>query len=225
MQPHRLARKPLGEETVDVCLGCQALWFDSFESVQLTPGATLALFDAIGKSAAPAHRALPARLPCPRCTDPLALTHDLQRTTRFSYYRCKYGHGRFTPFFQFLREKEFIRPLAPEELARLKAAVRVIRCSSCGAPVDLERETACPYCRAPIAILDPDAVAATIRALAAAETKRTTIDIGMLVDGLLGADRGAAEHNRTGTILSDDPLAGLDLVSLGLAALARVRGQ
>ncbi len=217
MQPHVLARKPLGEETVDICAGCQALWFDAFESVQLTPGATLALFEAIGGAAPPTHDALPERLPCPRCRDPLALTHDLQRTTRFSYYRCPHGHGRFTPFFQFLREKDFIRPLAPDELARLKAAVRVIRCSSCGAPVDLERATACPYCRAPIAILDPDAVAATARSLAAAETKRTTIDFDTLVDGLLDAPRGT--H---GTLPLDADLPGVDLVDLGLAALSRL---
>jgi endogenous inhibitor of DNA gyrase (YacG/DUF329 family) len=223
MQPHVLARKPLGEAMVDVCAGCQALWFDAFESVQLTPGATLALFDAIGKAAPRARRALPTRLPCPRCVEPLMLTHDLQRTTRFSYYRCRYGHGRFTPFFQFLREKEFIRPLGPEELARLKAAVRIIRCSSCGAPVDLERETACPYCRAPITILDPDAVAATTRALTEAENRRTAIDIGALVDGLLDNTRRAGERDGPGrAVLDDDPRL-VDLVDLGLAALSRLR--
>ena len=93
MQPQRLARKPFGEETVDCCATCQALWFDAFESVQLTPGATLALFDTIRKSTPATVRALPSRLPCPRCTLPLEITHDLQHTTRFTYYRCAAGHG------------------------------------------------------------------------------------------------------------------------------------
>ena len=38
------ARRPSGTETIDLCSDCQALWFDAFESAQLTPGATLDLF-------------------------------------------------------------------------------------------------------------------------------------------------------------------------------------
>ncbi len=52
MQPLRLTRKLEGELTVDLCADCQALWFDAFESGQLTPGATLELFEAIRKAAA-----------------------------------------------------------------------------------------------------------------------------------------------------------------------------
>jgi endogenous inhibitor of DNA gyrase (YacG/DUF329 family) len=220
MQPQRLQRKPLGEETVDVCVACQAIWFDAFESLQLTPGATLALFDTIRKSPPPLGHALPSRLPCPRCTAPLAMTHDLQRTTRFTYYRCDFGHGRFTPFVQFLREKDFIRPLSPAELARLKETIRVVQCSSCGAPVDLEKDAACPYCRAPIAILDPDAVNATVRNLQSAETQRTTVDVDALVDGMLDAHRHASDERLQG--LDADPGTGLgvDLVRLGLVVVA-----
>jgi hypothetical protein len=68
MQSQRLPRKLLGEETVDLCVSCQALWFDAFESIQLTPGATLALFDTIRKLPQASARALPSRLSCPRCT-------------------------------------------------------------------------------------------------------------------------------------------------------------
>jgi endogenous inhibitor of DNA gyrase (YacG/DUF329 family) len=220
MQPQRLQRKPLGEETVDVCVACQAIWFDAFESVQLTPGATLTLFDTIRKSPPPPGQALPSRLPCPRCTAPLAMTHDLQRTTRFTYYRCDFGHGRFTPFVQFLREKDFIRPLSPAELARLKETIRVVQCSSCGAPVDLEKDAACPYCRAPIAILDTGAVNATVRNLQSAETRRTTVDVDALVDSMLDAHRHASEEHLRG--LDADPGTGLgvDLVRLGLVVVA-----
>jgi hypothetical protein len=222
MQPQRLARKPFGEETVDCCATCQALWFDAFESVQLTPGATLALFDTIRKSTPATVRALPSRLPCPRCTLPLEITHDLQRTTRFTYYRCAAGHGRFTPFVQFLREKDFIRPLSPAELARLRQTIRVVQCSSCGAPVDLEKDTACPYCRAPIAILDPDAVNATVRALQSAETKRTTIDVDAVVDGILEAHRRAREEDRSALAWGGNNVVAVDLVALGLAAAANL---
>jgi transcription elongation factor Elf1 len=220
MQPQRLPRTPLGDETVDYCVSCQAIWFDAFESTQLTPGATLTLFDIIRKATPAAGRALPSRLPCPRCTEPLAVTHDLQRTTRFTYYRCAYGHGRFTPFVQFLREKDFIRPLSPAELARLKETIRVVQCSSCGAPVDLEIDTACPYCRAPIAILDPDAVTATVHALETAETRRTTVDVDALVDSMLDAHRNASAgqwQTHDGELGGS---VGVDLVQLGLTAVA-----
>ena len=218
MAPQRLSRKPLGEVTIDLCVACGALWFDTLESAQLTPGATLALFDTIRKSP-PASHALSSRLPCPRCTEPLAITHDLQHTTRFTYYRCPYGHGRFTPFVQFLREKNFIRPLSPAELARLRQSIRVVQCSSCGGPVDLEKDAACPYCRAPIAILDPDAVNATIHELAAAETRRTTVDVDALVDTMLDAHRRDATEWQTHDPQLEGSL-GVDLVRLGLVAVA-----
>jgi uncharacterized protein YbaR (Trm112 family) len=222
MQPQRLPRKPLGEVTIDLCIECQALWFDAFESLQLTPGATLALFETIRKSTPDARRELPSRLPCPRCTQPLVVTHDLQHTTRFTYYRCMHGHGRFTPFVQFLLEKDFIRPLAPPELARLKAAIRIVRCSSCGGPVDLETDVACPYCRAPIAILDPDAVDATVRALASAETHRTAVDVDALVDGMLDAHRRSAQQGQSALDTNTGDGPGVDLVRLGLAAVANL---
>lgn len=217
MQPLRLPRKPLGEVAVDFCAPCQALWFDTLESAQLTPGATLTLFDTIRKST-PAGRPLPSRLVCPRCTKPLALAHDLQHTTRFTYYRCPNGHGRFTPFVQFLREKNFIRPLSPAELVRLRQLIRIVQCSSCGAPVDLEKDAACPYCRAPIAILDPEAVRATVHALEAAEARRTTVDVDALVDGMLHAHRHEQQWQTHEETPGGSP--SVDLVHLGLVAVA-----
>lgn len=220
MRPLRLARKIGGELTVDLCADCQALWFDAFESVQLTPGATLELFGAIRRPGLSARRPLPARLLCPRCTLPLSLAHDLQHTTRFLYYRCASGHGRFTPFVQFLREKDFIRPLTPAERTRLLTMIRTVSCSSCGGPVDLENDSACPYCRAPISILDPDAIAATVRALESAERRRTTVDVDALVDGMLDAHRRAAELDRAAARPAESGAAAIDLVALGLTALA-----
>jgi endogenous inhibitor of DNA gyrase (YacG/DUF329 family) len=220
MQQQTLARRTFGEEAIDVCMTCQAFWFDAFESTQLAPGATLALFDVIRDAGAATGRPLPTRLPCPRCTEALVLTHDLQRNTRFLYYRCAGGHGRFTPFLQFLREKDFIRAPSPAELARLKASIRVIRCSSCGAPVDLERDAACPYCHSPVAILDPDAIAANIRALESAEAKRTTFDVDAFVDGMLDLHRRSAA-----TTAAPHASAAVDLVALGLATAAALLGR
>jgi DNA-directed RNA polymerase subunit RPC12/RpoP/Zn-finger nucleic acid-binding protein len=227
MQTLRLARKPHGDVDVDFCVDCQMLWFDAYESVQLTPGSTLRLFEAI-HARSPAHRhPLPETLPCPRCRFPLTRTQDVQRTTRFSYHRCEAGHGRLTPFFQFLREKDFIRPLPPDELERLKAQVRTIRCSSCGAPIELATQTACGYCRAPIVVLDPDAVRKTVAALETKEAARTTVDVVALVDGLLDAQRREREFDRRFPAPGSDAGLPIDLVDLGLTALAalfRARG-
>ena len=189
MAVHRLERKPTGAATIDVCAACRALWFDGFESLQLTPGATLALLKAIHDADRVPMRTMPSRLPCPRCSAALALTRNLQRTTRFSYFRCERGHGRYTPFMQFLLEKSFVRPLPPAEIERLRRAVGTVRCSGCGAAVDLATDTACRYCRAPVAVLDPDALSRAVESLTAAEARRNRIDPEALADGLLAADR------------------------------------
>ena len=39
--------------TIDVCAPCQAFWFDKFESLQLSPGATLQLMKVIGEHSSP----------------------------------------------------------------------------------------------------------------------------------------------------------------------------
>ncbi|MCC7113046.1 MAG: zf-TFIIB domain-containing protein [Burkholderiales bacterium] len=189
MAVHRLDRKPHGSASIDLCAPCRALWFDGYESVQLSPGATLALLKAIHEAERTSPLPLASRLACPRCTSVLALTRDLQRSTRFTYYRCGRGHGRYTPFLQFLLEKSFVRPLPPPELERLKRAVGTIRCSGCGAGIDLARDTACPYCRAPITVLDPGTLARTVESLSAAEARRHQVDPIALADALAQAER------------------------------------
>lgn len=219
MQPVGLDRQVHGALTVDLCGHCQGLWFDAYESTALSAAGTLQLFRAV-HAADPAARApLPPRLRCPRCDTFLDATQDLIKSTRFSYFRCRHGHGRFTPFLQFLREKQFIRPVEAADLERLKKLVRVVQCSSCGAPVDLERQSACGYCRAPIAILDRDAVARTLRELDAVTAKRAAVaSPEQAAAGLLEAARfekamRAEQARGHGT-------AGIDLIGVGLALLA-----
>jgi uncharacterized protein YbaR (Trm112 family) len=216
-----VSRTPLGTETIDYCVDCQALWFDEHESLQLTPGSTLQLFRVIAENRPGQRQPFPPLLPCPRCTSPLSLTQDLQRTTRFSYYRCARGHGRYTPFIQFLREKNFIRPLDPAELARLKQSITTIRCASCGAPVNLEASTICPYCRAPIVALDPEAIERAVRALDDAERKRLAPpDPEGLAAGILA---GARMESVMAMQRSQDHIGiGVDLIGVGLYALAQV---
>jgi hypothetical protein len=189
MRAVAVARIPLGECNVDLCDRCHALWFDSFESAQLAPAAILALFREVARAPDPSRRALPSSMPCPRCRRTLANTQDLRHNTRFGYWRCPEGHGRLTPFVQFLREKDFIRPLSQEELARLKEHVRSIRCSGCGASVELARDMVCRYCGAPIEALDPDALARTVAALEQAQSRPSQVDVLGIADALLAGRR------------------------------------
>src|SRR6188768_3078401 len=112
--------------TIDLCQPCQSIWFDARESVSLTPGATLAVFRLIGERVAQPRRVGADLAKCPRCRARLRRTHDMQRTTRFEYLRCPNDHGRLTSFFDFLREKEFVRPLTPEQFDALRQQVQSV---------------------------------------------------------------------------------------------------
>ena len=93
------------------------------------------------------------------------MTYDLQRSTRFTYWRCANDHGQLFTFNQFLREKNFIRNPTLAELNKLRETVRQISCSQCGGPIDLTKDTACTHCGAPIALVDPDGVAKAVHDL------------------------------------------------------------
>ena len=216
MRSLTLARQPAGSLALHLCATCQALWFDAGESQLLTPGATIDLFRAINEAKSEQYQPLPSLMHCPRCDTALEFTHDLQRTTHFTYYRCQWGHGRFTPFVQFLLEKNFIRPLAPHEIDRLRAEAKTIRCSGCGAPVDLSQTAVCPYCRAPIMVLDADAVTKTLGELSQAEHDRVTSDperIASAVASFASAERMFEVQDRR-----ERWAQGVDLVGLGLSA-------
>jgi len=217
MTRQSLERRTPGVVDVDLCRRCRAIWFDARESLQLTSAGVLALFRAMQVDDGSAPFPLPARLPCPRCGSPLAKTEDVQRRTRFAYWRCTRGHGRLTPFAQFLREKDFVRPLGDEELARLKSAVRIIRCPGCGAPVDLERSTACTYCRSPLLALDPGAIAARPDELARSATPAAAPDVDRLVDAMLEMER---ERRRQDAGATGESI--VDLLDLGVTALVRL---
>jgi hypothetical protein len=161
---------------IDFCSACAALWFDARESLALTPGATLRLFTLIHERSPGDDRRPPSGATCPRCAQALVATADRQRNTRFHYWRCSAGHGRFITFAEFLREKNFVRPLDTTELAALRAHVRSVQCSNCGGGVDLEQGSACRYCRTPVSMLDPQQVEAVVQQLRDAEVARTHVD-------------------------------------------------
>jgi Zn-finger nucleic acid-binding protein/ribosomal protein S27AE len=139
---------------IDLCAACQAFWFDKHESLKLSPRSTLQLMKFVGEHSSSAKSPLSESLRCPRCASPLLATHDLQRNTRFSYWRCSNEHGRFIRFFEFLREKNFIRILSPHQIEELRKNLQTVNCSNCGAPIDLATASACTYCGSPISMLD-----------------------------------------------------------------------
>lgn len=139
---------------VDVCAECQAIWFDKYEDLQLSPGSTLKMMKFIGAHSSQSIPPPAKTIRCPRCASVLLSTHDMARSTRFSYWRCPKDHGRYIGFLDFLREKNFIRQLSPEQIRDLRRNVQNINCSNCGAPIDLNTASSCAHCGSPISMLD-----------------------------------------------------------------------
>jgi hypothetical protein len=213
MTKQRFAKTLGGEVILDLCFSCQGIWFDGFESVQVTPGGIIALFELIHARRDEPRTPLRDRLACPRCADTLLHGLDVAKGGRFNYHRCLQGHGRFTPFAQFMIEKGFVRQLTATEVGALAARIATVRCSGCGAPVDIRRDAACSHCRAPIAILDPNAVAQALAGYRAAEARRTAPpDIELMADAILARekDRSSARRGRHATVAGD----GFDVADL-----------
>jgi len=151
--------------TIDLCTACQAFWFDARESLQLTPASTLQLFTRIGKESTRRKVPIGKVLRCPRCSSRLLKTHDRQRDTPFEYWRCPGGHGRFTTFFNFLREKSFVKTMSAAQLETLRQHVQTVNCSNCGAAIDLARGSSCAHCGSPVSMLDLQQASALITQL------------------------------------------------------------
>ena len=161
---------------IDLCLPCQMFWFDTQESLRLSPGAVLTLFRIIGERALEGRAASMSRPACPRCHLRLVLTHDRQRNTPFQYLRCPKDHGRLIAFVEFLREKDFIRPLSAQQVADLRKSVPIINCSNCGAAIDLASSSACGHCGSPLSMLDLKQAGALVAALREADRPDRPID-------------------------------------------------
>jgi uncharacterized protein YbaR (Trm112 family) len=211
--------------SIDICHPCGALWFDRWEDLSLAPGAVLRLFVVVNDNQPARRNPLGTTLACPRCRTPLVLTTDMQRTTRFQYWRCPAEHGHFMTFFQFLREKNFVRPLSPAEVDTLRQNVKSVTCSSCGAPVDLNAGAVCPYCRAPLSMLDARQVDSVVQELKREEARRDEAARGAIdpaLAGRLAADRMSVDERfaHLGDASWDFKLSdGVGLVEAGVAAL------
>lgn len=196
MAAHQFQRQLHGEVELDLCFACQGIWFDDFESVQITPGGIIELFKLIHEHRDDQRLPLREVLDCPRCHERLLHGLDVAKGGRFNYHRCLQKHGRFTTFAQFMIEKGFVRQLTAAEINELKQKVGVVRCTSCGAAVDIRTDNACSHCRSPIAILDPEAVEQALAGYQHAEVKRTTRNPEMLADAILMTERQRTQRKQ-----------------------------
>jgi Zn-finger nucleic acid-binding protein len=208
---------------IDICHACQSFWFDARESVSLSPGSTLALFRVIGEKLTRPQRTNSDVAKCPRCKGRLRRTQDMQRATRFEYLNCPNGHGRLISFFDFLREKDFIRPLTPPQIAELRENVGSVNCANCGGPVDLSKGAVCSHCGTPLSVLDMKQAAKLVAQLRKAEGRaHQPIDPALPIELL----RARRETERAFAGIPDREIwfkdvTSTDLVGAGLTAVAR----
>lgn len=213
--------------TIDTCWPCHLIWFDHLESTSLSPGSVIDLFKRIHAARDGARNLVRLQSSCPVCATSLRSASDVTKSGRFAYMRCGNGHGRLIAFTQFLREKNFIRSLQPNEIAALSVKIKQIRCSSCGGPINLENDKACTHCGAAISVLDDAAVEKALGTLAAKEADRAAPSPERMADALLSAEasarrarRALADSGRPFAWVDDRPVgSGLaDLVQLGVGA-------
>ncbi|MBI2277920.1 MAG: zf-TFIIB domain-containing protein [Dechloromonas sp.] len=223
MVKQRFERLLHGEVVLDLCFHCHGIWFDDFESVQITPGGVVELFKLIHKHRDDQRLTLRESLGCPRCNERMLHGFDVSRHGgKFNYHRCLQKHGRFTTFAQFMIEKGFVRQLSDAEIGELAAKVGTVRCTGCGAPIDIRRDHACGHCRSPIAILDPSAVEQALARYQQAEVKRTTRDVEALGDAIVMREKEKSRYQRERQQSRIEDLDVGDLIVSGVEGLLQL---
>ena len=208
---------------VDVCDPCQSLWLDAGENLQLTPAATLALFRVIGEHVAKPQPSGADMAKCPRCRGRLRKTQDLQRATKFEYLRCPNGHGRLMTFFDFLKEKDFVRPLTAHQIAELRKTIQTVNCSNCGAPIDLARGSTCAHCGSPLSMLDLNQAETLVTQLRDADRTGKPVDPALpLALARARREADAAFAGLPGNEVWLEQNLSIGLVGAGLTALVRL---
>ena len=193
---HHFQRQLNGEVSLDLCFACQGIWFDEYESAQLAPAGVLELFRLLHQHFADSRQPWRQPLRCPRCQQSLLACLDSTRAGRFAYHRCPQRHGRYTGFAAFMIEKGFVRLLNGAEVDQLARQVQTIRCSGCGAPVDICRDQVCNHCRSPIVILDPDAVQKALDDFGKKANRQANLDPQALAEALIANERARLRAKR-----------------------------
>jgi hypothetical protein len=211
---------------IDLCLACQVFWFDHGESLQLAPASTLKLFRVIGEQAGAKRGPVAAVPSCPRCGAALIETHDKQQNTAFQYLRCDRGHGRLITFFNFLREKSYIRTLSPAQVEELRRNVQAVSCSNCGAPINLAQDAGCRHCGSPLSMLDLQQTQKLIAQLQSADRTGKPVDPALPLElerARREVETAFASFERRSDWFGEVSTSGL--VGAGLLALARWLGK
>jgi endogenous inhibitor of DNA gyrase (YacG/DUF329 family) len=210
-----------GDVMLDVCFDCQGIWFDPQENLKLSAAAVVALFRLLHAHQSDIRQPLALKLDCPRCSRSLAQGFDVVKSGRYITYRCPQRHGRFSAFSSFMIEKGFVRQLTQPEIDDMAQRVAVINCASCGAPVDLRKDHACPHCRSAFSLLDPKAVEQALQGYAKVVTTTGVVDAPKLADALIMLERDRLQAQREaqaqGRIaLPGDTSSSVDLWAVGL---------
>lgn len=215
-------RKLGGDLGLDLCFTCQGIWFDEYESLQLSPAGVVDLFKTLHAHNNEPIQPLATQLRCPRCEEILIPSQDRVKSGRFNYLRCGQQHGRFITFGQFMIEKGFVRQLNGSEVKELAAQIGTVRCNGCGAPVDIRVDSACRHCRAPIAILDPAAVQQALASYQQAPLRPPAqVEPNLVAETLLQAARDRQQRAPLGLLTTDIT----DLLQNGVAAVwEKLRG-
>jgi ribosomal protein S26 len=146
---------------LDLCRGCDLVWFDGTETAQLSGPALLELIGAMAASRSLPHEMLRKDARCPRCDGALQGAHNQSRWGRSSQLQCRRRHGAYQSFAQFLQEKGLLRPMSRVDRAKLLRDRGRIECVNCGGEIGKD-DALCRWCRSIPSLLD---VARLARAL------------------------------------------------------------
>ena len=228
MQVHALPGNNGQTIELDLCFHCQGMWIDPQENLKLSAAAVADLFRLLHEQRTAAHQPMATTVHCPRCSGTLTQGFDVVRTGRYITYRCARGHGRFSAFSSFMIEKGVVRLMTQPEIDDLARRVDVIHCSSCGAPVDLRKDHACPHCRSAFSLLDPKAVERAMQGYAhAVKSTAAGPKAHDLADAMIMLERDRLQALRDqkaqrGNLLTADVSGGVDLWSIGMALVSSV---
>lgn len=227
MDKHALASVSGGDVLLDLCFPCQGIWFDPQENLKLSPASVVELFRVLHTHQSETRQTLALKMACPHCNQSLTQGFDVVKSGRYITYRCPQRHGRFSAFASFMIEKGFVRQLTRTEIDDMARRVAVINCTSCGAPVDLRKDHACPHCRSALSLLDPKAVEQALSGYAKAVTNTGVVNAPQLADALIMIERDRAQAQRDAKRRGDISLPGdtspsVDLWAIGLAMVWKV---
>jgi hypothetical protein len=142
-----------GQVELDLCDGCNLLWFDGTECVRLPGSSLLGLIDEMARAQGLPFHVLRRDAGCARCRAPLKTVHNTSRWGRSLQLECRSGHGAYQSFAQYLAGKGLVRSMSLVDRAALLARDGRIDCVDCGAAIG-QHDEHCPQCQAVPALLD-----------------------------------------------------------------------